>query len=69
MHSHPTFSVELALIIGKSGRDISQQNALSFIEGYALALDMTARDTQDAAKKLGLPWTVAKGYDTFTPIR
>lgn len=30
---------------------------------------MTARSLQDDAKAAGLPWTQAKGYDTFTPIR
>ncbi|RLN90860.1 hypothetical protein BBJ28_00012183 [Nothophytophthora sp. Chile5] len=34
----------------------------------ALAIDMTARDLQAKAKKAGLPWTHAKGLDTFTPI-
>ncbi len=29
---------------------------------------MTARNTQDAAKKNGLPWTTAKGFDTFLPL-
>jgi 2-keto-4-pentenoate hydratase/2-oxohepta-3-ene-1,7-dioic acid hydratase in catechol pathway len=33
-----------------------------------LAIDMTARDVQAKAKKAGLPWTQAKGYDTFTPV-
>ena len=33
-----------------------------------LAIDMTARNVQDAAKKKGLPWSAAKGFDTFTPI-
>jgi len=36
--------------------------------GYALALDMTARDIQAAAKRKGNPWSVAKGYDTFCPV-
>jgi hypothetical protein len=35
----------------------------------ALGIDMTGRNVQDAAKKKGLPWTAAKGFDTFTPIR
>ena len=35
---------------------------------YALAIDLTARDVQDEAKKKGLPWTIAKGFDTFCPI-
>ncbi|XP_030922944.1 probable acylpyruvase FAHD1, mitochondrial [Quercus lobata] len=38
------------------------------LRGYALALDMTAREIQASAKSAGLPWTVAKGQDTFTPI-
>ena len=37
--------------------------------GYALAIDMTARDLQAKAKAKGLPWSAAKGFDTFTPIR
>jgi hypothetical protein len=36
--------------------------------GYVLALDMTARDLQDAAKKQGLPWSVAKGFGTSCPV-
>eukprot|EP00897_Mesotaenium_endlicherianum_P005481 jgi/Mesen1/4961/ME000248S04243 len=60
--------VELGVVIGKRGRDIPQAEALSYISGYALALDMTARELQAAAKAKGLPWTVAKGYDTFCPV-
>ncbi|EGN95676.1 hypothetical protein SERLA73DRAFT_113358 [Serpula lacrymans var. lacrymans S7.3] len=60
--------VELGLIIGKNGRDISQADAESHIAGYALAVDMTARNLQDEVKKKGLPWSAAKGFDTFTPI-
>ncbi|KAF9940946.1 Acylpyruvase fahd1, mitochondrial, partial [Modicella reniformis] len=60
--------VELAVVIGKDGRDIPAKNANQHIAGYTLALDMTARNLQDAAKKQGLPWSAAKGYDTFTPI-
>ena len=41
---------------------------MNHVGGYALALDMTARDLQDLAKKKGHPWSVAKGYDTFCPI-
>lgn len=36
--------------------------------GYILAIDMTARNVQDEAKKKGLPWSIAKGFDTFLPI-
>ncbi|KAG0241133.1 hypothetical protein BGW41_006239 [Actinomortierella wolfii] len=60
--------VELAVIIGRDGRDIKAKDANDHIEGYTLALDMTARNMQDIVKKKGLPWSAAKGFDTFTPI-
>ncbi|RWR94192.1 acylpyruvase FAHD1, mitochondrial [Cinnamomum micranthum f. kanehirae] len=60
--------VELAVVIGKKGRDVAEGSAMDHVGGYALALDMTAREIQASAKSAGLPWTVAKGQDTFTPI-
>ncbi|KAG9321789.1 hypothetical protein KVV02_004818 [Mortierella alpina] len=60
--------LELAVVIGKDGRNIRAQDANSYISGYALALDMTARNLQQQAKEKGMPWSAAKGYDTFTPI-
>jgi acylpyruvate hydrolase len=60
--------LELGVIIGKTGKDISEKDAPSYISGYCLALDMTARNIQDQAKQKGHPWTVAKGFDTFTPV-
>ncbi|KAF8945020.1 hypothetical protein BGZ47_003366 [Haplosporangium gracile] len=60
--------VELGVLIGKDGRDISAKDAHKHIAGYTLALDMTARNLQEQAKKAGLPWSTAKGYDTFTPV-
>ncbi|XP_053327509.1 acylpyruvase FAHD1, mitochondrial [Spea bombifrons] len=60
--------VELGVVIGKSGRDISQSHAMEHVEGYALCLDMTARDVQDKCKEKGLPWTLAKAFDTSCPI-
>ncbi|KAK4338873.1 hypothetical protein RND71_040335 [Anisodus tanguticus] len=60
--------VELAVVISKRARDVPEATAMDHVGGYALALDMTARETQATAKSAGLPWTVAKGQDTFTPI-
>lgn len=62
------YEVELGVVIGKGGKNIVESAALSHIGGYALALDMTARNIQGEAKKKGHPWSVAKGYDTFCPI-
>ena len=56
------------MVIGKEGRDIPEESAMGHVGGYALALDMTARDLQSAAKKKGHPWSVAKGFDTFCPV-
>lgn len=60
--------VEMAVVIDKIARKISPEMALQFVGGYALAIDLTARDVQEEAKKQGLPWTVAKGQDSFCPI-
>lgn len=66
----PTFSndvhheVELVALIGTGGKNISEASALDHIAGYAIGLDLTARDVQSDAKKKGLPWAVAKGFDT-----
>ncbi|KAJ3249830.1 hypothetical protein HDU77_007412 [Chytriomyces hyalinus] len=67
-HLSLEFKVELAVIIDKQGRDITAHSAMSHVGGYALAIDATARDLQDEAKKAGKPWSTAKGFDTFTPI-
>ncbi|KAL7283716.1 hypothetical protein ACG7TL_003152 [Trametes sanguinea] len=61
--------VELGVVVGKRGRDIPESEAESYVAGYALAVDMTARNVQEELKSKRLPWTVAKGFDTFTPIR
>ncbi|KAJ3344300.1 hypothetical protein HDU93_000090 [Gonapodya sp. JEL0774] len=60
--------VELAVVIGSAGRDIPASRALDHVAGYALAFDMTARNVQDVAKRDRLPWSKAKGFDTFAPI-
>ncbi|CAO3588109.1 unnamed protein product [Absidia cylindrospora] len=60
--------VELAVVVGKTGRDIKKSDAMNHVAGYALAIDLTARNVQNEAKKKGLPWSTAKGFDTFTPI-
>lgn len=64
--------VELAVILGRDLKNLpelfSAAEALEAIDGYALTIDMTARNVQDEAKKKGLPWTIAKGFDTFLPL-
>ncbi|AIF68520.1 acylpyruvase [Palaeococcus pacificus DY20341] len=60
--------VELAVIIGKRGKNIPKTKAMDYVLGYTVFMDITARDLQWEAKKKGLPWTLAKGFDTFAPI-
>lgn len=60
--------VELGIVIGKPGTMIQEADAMNHVGGYILALDMTARDFQDEAKKKGQPWSLAKGFDTSCPV-
>ena len=60
--------VELGIVIGKKCKNVSQREALDYVLGYLIALDITARDIQTEAKKNGWPWSIAKGFDTFAPI-
>lgn len=60
--------VELVALIGKLGKNLSVVEALGVVRGYAVGLDMTARDLQSAAKAARSPWSIAKGFDTFAPL-
>lgn len=64
--------VELAFVLNKTLKNLpetfSPEEALEAIDGYALTIDMTARNVQDEAKKKGLPWSIGKGFDTFLPV-
>lgn len=60
--------VELAVIMGRNGKDIPVQDVPSHVLGYTVMLDITARDLQSEAKSKGLPWAEAKGFDTFAPV-
>ncbi len=60
--------LELGVVIGKDGKNISEKNAMDYVLGYCAAIDITARDIQTEAKKKALPWGIAKGFDTFAPI-
>jgi 2-keto-4-pentenoate hydratase/2-oxohepta-3-ene-1,7-dioic acid hydratase in catechol pathway len=55
---------ELAVVIGRRGKDISADRAFDFVLGYTCLVDVTARELQ---KTLG-HFSQAKGYDTFCPL-
>ncbi|MCB8840636.1 fumarylacetoacetate hydrolase family protein [Aurantimonas sp. VKM B-3413] len=60
--------IELAVCLARGGKDISLETALSHVYGYAVGLDMTRRDLQAEAKKLGRPWEIGKAFEHSAPI-
>jgi 2-keto-4-pentenoate hydratase/2-oxohepta-3-ene-1,7-dioic acid hydratase in catechol pathway len=68
LHGHITQSVdyeaELALVIGKGGRDIAKRDAYAHVFGYTIVNDVTARDRQRHHKQ----WFLGKALDGFCPM-
>ena len=62
------YEVELGIVIGKTASDVSEDTAMDYVAGFVLALDMTAQDFAMAAKAAGMPWSLAKGFDTACPV-
>lgn len=60
--------MELVVALKSGGADISLENALEHVYGYRLGLDMTRRDLQGEAKKLGRPWEVGKSFEKSAPM-
>lgn len=60
--------VELVVALHKGGRNIPIDKVdYDYVFGYAVGLDMTRRDLQLAARELGQPWDMAKGFDHSAP--
>jgi acylpyruvate hydrolase len=62
------YEVELVVKISKVGKNIQKRFAHTYYDQIGLGLDFTARDLQDECKKKGLPWTIAKSFDSSAPI-
>ncbi len=62
------YECELVLRFAKEGKYIEEKFARSYIDGIGLGIDFTARDLQDKAKKNGLPWALAKGFNDSAPV-
>ncbi|WP_227420600.1 fumarylacetoacetate hydrolase family protein [Roseitranquillus sediminis] len=60
--------VELAVALKAGGTNIGIDKALDHVFGYAICLDMTRRDLQGEAKKLGRPWEIGKAFERSAPI-
>jgi len=57
------YEVELVVAIAQGGKNIAVADALSHVWGYTVGVDLTRRDLQAQAKKMGRPWDFAKGFD------
>jgi len=60
--------IELVVALKGGGRDIAVDQALGLVYGYAVGVDLTRRNLQNAAKDKGHPWDAAKGFDASAPI-
>jgi len=59
---------ELVVFLGAGGRDLSPQQAVDCVFGYAAGCDLTRRDVQGRAKAAGMPWALSKGFDQSGPV-
>jgi 2-keto-4-pentenoate hydratase/2-oxohepta-3-ene-1,7-dioic acid hydratase in catechol pathway len=58
------YEAELAVVIGKGGRNIARSDAMSHVFGYTIVNDVTARDVQMRHQQ----WDLGKSFDTFCPM-
>lgn len=59
--------IEMVVAIGIGGSNIAPSDALNHVWGYGVGLDMTRRDLQGEAKKMGRPWDTGKAFDESAP--
>lgn len=60
--------IELVVALASGGRNIAAADALNHVYGYGVGVDMTRRDLQSVAKKMGRPWDLSKGFDESAPM-
>ncbi|MGE8680341.1 MAG: fumarylacetoacetate hydrolase family protein [Achromobacter marplatensis] len=62
------YEIELVAALGKGGANITVDDALQHVWGYAVGLDMTRRDLQMKMREAGRPWELGKAFDQSAPI-
>ena len=62
--TQPDYEAELAVVIGRSARNVTRDNWRQFVFGYTILNDVSARDVQLATSQ----WTLGKSFPTFCPI-
>ena len=68
LDGHVHHEAELAVIIGKQGKDIPEDEAMSHVAGYSILNDVTARTMQKEDQQQNRPWFRSKNLDTFCPM-
>ena len=61
------YEMELVVALGTGGDNIPAEQALEHVYGYAVGLDMTRRDLQNASKDMGRPWESGKAFEHSAP--
>lgn len=62
------YEVELAVVIGKTCKDVTEDRALDYVLGYTVANDLSTRDWQKVPSLAGSQWCRSKGFDGFAPL-
>lgn len=62
------YEIELVIAIGKGGANIAVADVPDHIWGASVGIDLTRRDLQNVAKKMGRPWDSSKAFDQSAPI-
>lgn len=62
------YETELVFKICKTGKHIEKQFAYRYYDEIGLGIDFTARDLQNECKEKGLPWEIAKTFDSSAPL-
>jgi fumarylpyruvate hydrolase len=62
------YEIELIVAIGREGFEVSRDDALDLVFGYAVGIDLTRRDLQFEARDKGRPWDWGKAFDCSAPI-
>ena len=62
------YEIELVAALGKGGKNVSVDDALSLVYGYTIGLDMTRRDLQRAMGDEKKPWEIGKSFDRSAPM-
>ena len=68
LNSRVDHEAELALVLGKQGKNIPEEHAIEFIAGYTILNDVTARSMQKEDLGKRNPWFRSKSIDTFCPL-